>query len=555
MTGAREDYTYNGLNQVVTKENNSLASSGTTAAANTVTVDGAAAGRQGTFYSGEVLPPAQSAPANYGFLVGITPPGQPTSTESRSVLALPNLQSFQYDLDGNLATDGMWDYTWDGENRLVRMATTTLAAANGVANRELTFKYDHLGRRMQKRVVNLVTGTEISSRRFVYDGWNLIAEFSAPGGSSIGAIARSYTWGLDILSSITSAGGVAALLQIADHGSAKTYLPTYDGNGNVATLLNGDTGFIAATYEYSPFGEPLRAVASDSTVADQPFRFSTKFLDIETGLVYYGRRYYDPRLGRWITRDPKEELGGVNLYGFVGNNAINKWDYLGMCEGAEDPTGDDGYVGDGDGGDGGIEQWLDEQAEANRREFERWADEKDAEAERKEKANAAGSSQTPDATKNGTPETETLKADAGRNETGVRTTTGDTKADEKVDGTRGRANEDDRLKKPTPTTPPPEPTPSPVGGLFPDNGQPHLGIPKNSGALPPFTSPPKDLIPYGGSRPPPPGSNWNRPEPKVVLGVAAGVGASYLVYRGVRMIPSLVCPPLWPTIPLNAAIP
>jgi RHS repeat-associated protein len=127
--------------------------------------------------------------------------------------------------------------------------------------------------------------------------------------------------------------------------SGKTYLPTYDGNGNVGGLLNADTGALAASYEYSPFGEPIREQSPDGTIADQPFRFSTKYADIETGLIYYGRRFYDPRLGRWLSRDPKEEIGGVNLYGFVGNNGINKWDYLGMCDAPDDNSG---YSGDGD---------------------------------------------------------------------------------------------------------------------------------------------------------------------------------------------------------------
>jgi hypothetical protein len=45
---------------------------------------------------------------------------------------------------------------------------------------------------------------------------------------------------------------------------------------------------------------------------------------------YYGRRYYDPSCGRFLGRDPIEETGGLNLYGFVGNNGVNRWDYLGM---------------------------------------------------------------------------------------------------------------------------------------------------------------------------------------------------------------------------------
>ena len=122
---------------------------------------------------------------------------------------------------------------------------------------------------------------------------------------------------------------MGALLQIADHASGKNYLPTYDTNGNLATVLNAATGDPAATYEYGPFGEILRATVSDSVMADNPWQFSTKFTDTETGLVYYGHRYYSPALGRFINRDPVEESGGVNLYGFALNDPIDKWDVLG----------------------------------------------------------------------------------------------------------------------------------------------------------------------------------------------------------------------------------
>jgi RHS repeat-associated protein len=48
---------------------------------------------------------------------------------------------------------------------------------------------------------------------------------------------------------------------------------------------------------------------------------------------YYGYRYYHPQTGRWINRDPIEESGGLNLYGFVGNDGVNRWDYLGKVSG------------------------------------------------------------------------------------------------------------------------------------------------------------------------------------------------------------------------------
>jgi hypothetical protein len=55
-------------------------------------------------------------------------------------------------------------------------------------------------------------------------------------------------------------------------------------------------------------------------------------LENTTGLYYYGYRYYHPQTGRWINRDPIEEWGGLNLYGFLGNDGINWWDYLGFAE-------------------------------------------------------------------------------------------------------------------------------------------------------------------------------------------------------------------------------
>ncbi len=61
------------------------------------------------------------------------------------------------------------------------------------------------------------------------------------------------------------------------------------------------------------------------------YRFSSEYLDIETGLVYYILRYYTPELGKWLSKDPIEEKGGVNLYAMVGNNAITRRDRLGLA--------------------------------------------------------------------------------------------------------------------------------------------------------------------------------------------------------------------------------
>ncbi|MCH6259457.1 RHS repeat-associated core domain-containing protein, partial [Puniceicoccaceae bacterium K14] len=61
-----------------------------------------------------------------------------------------------------------------------------------------------------------------------------------------------------------------------------------------------------------------------------PFQFSTQYTDSETGLVYYGFRYYDPAKGRFLNRDPIGEAGGLNLYQMVGNNPITGIDRWGL---------------------------------------------------------------------------------------------------------------------------------------------------------------------------------------------------------------------------------
>ena len=85
-------------------------------------------------------------------------------------------------------------------------------------------------------------------------------------------------------------------------------------------------------YQYDPFGNIIHLKDFDTTgvVHDNPYRFSTKFTDDETGLVYYGFRFYNPVLGRWINRDPIGERGGRNNYGWSENDGVNLFDILGL---------------------------------------------------------------------------------------------------------------------------------------------------------------------------------------------------------------------------------
>jgi RHS repeat-associated protein len=121
--------------------------------------------------------------------------------------------------------------------------------------------------------------------------------------------------------------------------SLSKYAFTYDGNGNI-TELTDNAASTVATYRYTAFGDVWSSAGS--AASENQYRFSTKPLDEEVlrsssgafnaGLYYYGFRYYDPQTGRWPSRDPIEERGGLNLYVFVLNNPINSWDLLGLTD-------------------------------------------------------------------------------------------------------------------------------------------------------------------------------------------------------------------------------
>jgi len=251
------------------------------------------------------------------------------ATQPTFVAATP--ESFTYDLDGNLTDDGRWHYTYDAENRLISMESNSASVGAGVSRQLLTFAYDNQGRRISKKAQSGWNGSTYTStdlwRRFIYQGWNLAAEINHLSGDTV---IRNYFWGLDLSGSIQGAGGVGGLLLLQDGGGGATYMPIYDALGNIHGLLMTN-GVLAAVYEYDAFGQTIREAGA--WAPGNPFRFSTKYTDIETGLANYGLRYYSPSLGRFVNRDPSEEIGGVHLYRFANNNAVNYWDRLGMVPG------------------------------------------------------------------------------------------------------------------------------------------------------------------------------------------------------------------------------
>jgi RHS repeat-associated protein len=298
----------------------------------TVTVDLQRAYRYGNYFQDELSFDNTSA-ALYPSLTNLAVLNNGTNvdiitTNIGNVLLPQTPETFGYDSDGNMTNSGRWTVAWDGENRAISFAS--LASAPSASKKKVDCAYDYKGRRIQK-IVSTWNGSAYvaqSTNRFIYDGWNLVGVLD--GNDSL---LYSFQWGTDLSGTMQGAGGVGGLISMAVYSgtNAGTYFYSFDGNGNVAALVNATNGAIAAQYEYGPFGEPIRATGPLAFI--NPFLFSTKYYDSETALYYYGYRYYDSSIGRWPNRDPIEERGGKNLYGFVGNHSLNDVDMLGCLVG------------------------------------------------------------------------------------------------------------------------------------------------------------------------------------------------------------------------------
>ena len=214
---------------------------------------------------------------------------------------------------------------WDGENQLIRSTPS--------GGSTTSYIYDPIGRRVAK-----TTGT--SRRYFIYDGWNLLAEYTGTvhtsGTAPALTLEQTYLWGKDLSGTFQGAGGVGGLLaadlKTGGSGVAGLYCPYYEANGNIRGYLSPNqtnSSLPACSWTFDPFGNVTTSSNEISVAARLPFRFSSKYFDSENGMYYYGYRYYDPLTGRWPSRDPVGERGGMNLYGFVGNDGLNAFDYLG----------------------------------------------------------------------------------------------------------------------------------------------------------------------------------------------------------------------------------
>lgn len=219
---------------------------------------------------------------------------------------------YQYDQAGN-QTQG---YTKDGHRftatyDALSQVKTLEWEQNGKRHKK-TFRYFY--NRFLAEIKYEVDGQLKNTTRFVRRGLLPLQERDHNN-----QITRHFVWGKH------QGGGIGGLLSITESGQDYYYL--YDGKGHVTTVLDKDRN-VKAAYDYSPYGV-LIGSAGDPTFK-QPYQYSTKRTDAETGIIYFGYRFYLPNEGRWLNRDPIEEMGGLNLYQYVGGDPVNYRDPYGL---------------------------------------------------------------------------------------------------------------------------------------------------------------------------------------------------------------------------------
>jgi len=227
--------------------------------------------------------------------LGVSPYNYNTSNELTSTPS----GSYTYDNNGNRKTDPSGtQYSWDFENRLTQVV---LPGTGGTVN----FKYDPFGRRIQKAFTQNSTTTTTD---YIYDSLNILETVNQSG---------------TVLARYVQAKGTDEPLEEVSSGTTSYY--EQDGLGSVSSLSSA-TGALANTYTDDSYGN---LTGSTGTITN-PFQYTAREFDPETGSYFYRARYYDQNIGRFLSDDPLKFGAGIDFYAYVNNRPLSKKDPLGL---------------------------------------------------------------------------------------------------------------------------------------------------------------------------------------------------------------------------------
>jgi RHS repeat-associated protein len=216
-----------------------------------------------------------------------------TATQAYEFTVAGGNRSFSHDANGNLTSDGVRTFEWDAADRLVAVEEGT---------QRVEYTYNGVGQRTQ--VVKKTSGVTDWTRRLVWAELDLLEERNSAGT----AVVKRY------------------LAQGVQEGT-DAYFYTRDHLGSLVNLT--DTSMtLRARYAYDPYGRGTRTTGD----READIGFTGHMLDRETDLALTYFRAYDPSLGRWLSKDPIGEAGGINLYAYVGNDPIMGVDPLGLYD-------------------------------------------------------------------------------------------------------------------------------------------------------------------------------------------------------------------------------
>ncbi|WP_253918885.1 RHS repeat domain-containing protein [Vibrio sp. Vb339] len=209
--------------------------------------------------------------------------------------------AFLYDKDGNLIKgildDGVpFEAEYDAENRLTRLSFTR---DNTHYREEFVYAHNNMLAQYQLYKNKML----VEDKQFVRLGLVELQQRNAQG-----QVVQEYAWDK------SAPGGVGGLLVTKTGSNVYTY--AYNHLGHVQKVLNA-SGQEVESYQYTPYGQ-----VEGGDFNQQPFGYSTKRSDFKSGLVYFGYRFYSPYQRRWLTRDPLQEQGGINLYAYVNGDPL-----------------------------------------------------------------------------------------------------------------------------------------------------------------------------------------------------------------------------------------